>query len=211
MLAGIDSGQILTAVISGALLALVGKAITVSLKVNRQIRDHNLKADVLAKKLERWIYDRHLRLYDEVRILNLTGSEPLPPRAPGESPPIEKREQAWRLRSGQESLMIAALSEYRDFATERVREFKALAQEEGPFHARYRKLRRLEPVDLRLPRDRREDIASWRQRREFASGRPVVTIKKTDDATARELDIEPLETEVGLTWSDAAKRTTVTQ
>jgi hypothetical protein len=97
--------------------------------------------------------------------------------------------------------MRQALHEYRDEASDTVREYAALARSEGRWHRWCRRRQERHPIPLLL---RDEEIAilnEWRQR-----SHPVEvdkTIGVGDDPTEGEWDIAPLEEPDGLTWQEA--------
>jgi hypothetical protein len=97
--------------------------------------------------------------------------------------------------------MRDALHDYRDEASRKVRRFGEIVRSEAGMERLYRKRHRRLCEDLRLEPTERATLARWRER-----SHPVqqtTTVRLSDDPTAGEREIEPLETEAGLTWTVA--------
>jgi hypothetical protein len=103
-------------------------------------------------------------------------------------------------------LMRQALHEYRDEASSKVREYRAMARSEGWTHRFLRRWRHHDaPGPLVLSPSNRETLDSWRERAIPAHGEPVITVKDDPTKTEDARDIRPLE-EGGLAWEAAGRR-----
>jgi hypothetical protein len=102
--------------------------------------------------------------------------------------------------------MRQALHEYRDEASQKVREYRTMARGEGWLHRLLRRLRGDEmPATLVLSENNLKELNSWRERKIPSHGEPTVTV--TDDPTRADdaKDIRPLE-ERGLDWRQATRQ-----
>jgi hypothetical protein len=102
--------------------------------------------------------------------------------------------------------MQEALHEYRDEATRKVREFSAIARGEGRFHIAWRKRKNLSTPALRLEEGDRAVVSSWRSRRDpvYPESEMWDWVRVSEDLTAGEKNIAPLEQPEGLNWDRAA-------
>jgi len=98
--------------------------------------------------------------------------------------------------------MGQALHEYRDEASGRVSEYRALARREGQLHKAWRKLAERPAIRFWLREEERELLEEWRARPHPVQQGRMVGISEDDDPTI-EPDISPLETDGGLLWEDA--------
>lgn len=186
-----------------------GIILTVALRASAipgEVADHEARAEEMNADLIRWVRDRSRQLDGEImRALNLARQGviedvvqvPVPEGLRG-TPGSQADSGAFVNRV--ERLMQHALHEYRDEASRKVREYRAMARNEGQLHRLVRARRsRVLPAALGLPEDSCELLGSWRERNVLVYGTPTATVR--DDATRRDdaADIAPLETADGLT------------
>lgn len=102
-------------------------------------------------------------------------------------------------------IMRQALHEYRDEASQKTREYKAMARSEGWLHRLMRFWRRSGvPAPLALSEYNLEVLESWRERQIPVFGEPTITVEDDPTKTENAADILPLESG-GLSWEDAAR------
>jgi hypothetical protein len=195
-------------VITGAFVGLALRAAAIA----GEVSSHDLRAEEIDTDLTRWIRDRGRALTGEIfHAINLArqgviedvARVPTPPGVGG-TPGDQSNSGAFNNRASR--IMRQALHEYRDEASSKVREYRAMARSEGWLHRRLRRWRRVgTPCALKLSPGNRRVLESWRERTIPTYGEPTVTVE--DDPTQSEdaKDIWPLE-EDGLTWEVAAKR-----
>lgn len=202
-------GPILAALIGGPLVAVGFRWQSIS----REVRDHDAGAVELTEDLRRWVRDRDRQLERELRTLWGQAGRGVVSRYPVPlgTEPAGAGSQQYSGAIGNETAagMREALHEYRDEASGKVREYAALARSEDGWHRRYRDRHDLSPPDLVLGEDEREAIAGWRERPHPGREEEQLRVVIDDDPTAGERDIEPLESENGLSWPDAAARSTI--
>jgi len=197
-------GPILAALIGGPLAALAFRY----LGVPGEVGEHDARAIEIDEDLQRWVRDRDRILFNDIRALVEALIDEA--RSRDEAPdPIDAPDMLM-IGPGAE-LMRAALHEYRDEATHKVREFSALARSEGWMHRRQRRRRKADPPTLGLDGNNRIVLGRWRQRPNpiAPGGQRGPDLKVLDDPTADEPTIKPLEMESGLIWDEAANRTSV--
>ena len=184
-------GPILAAVIGGPLAALTFRYFG----VGRAVAENDARASELDEDLRRWVRDRNRQLENELRgLVNGAGNQLY----------------AGSLRNKAVSAMRRALHEYRDEATGKAREFSAVARAEGRWHRRNRARRGFGSPSLGLRWQERLNLDRWRQRPDIVEpGPPKPDLVVQDDPTADEPSIALLESEAGLTWSDAVARRTI--
>lgn len=137
-------GPILAALIGGPLAALAFRY----LGVPAEVGEHDARAIEIDEDLQRWVRDRDRVLFNDLRDL----TEGLIEEARRLAEPPDPIEGPDILVIGTAAeLMRAALHEYRDEATHKVREFAALARSEGWMHRRQRRRRKAEPPTLPRP------------------------------------------------------------
>lgn len=187
-------------------LALRGAAIA------GEVSSHDLRVEEIDTDLTRWVRDRGRVLDGEIfHALNLArqgiiedvAQAPPPPGVGGVPGDISS---SGPFNSRVERIMRQALHEYRDEATRKASEYRAMARSEGRLHRWLRRRRHDDPPSaLRLSPSNREILESWRSRTIPTHGEPTITVEgdptKADDASV----IRPLE-EDGLTWESAARR-----
>lgn len=184
-------GPILAAVIGGPLAALTFHYFG----VGKEVAERDARASELNEDLQRWVRDRDRELEAQLRSLVNGAGHQL---------------YAGSLRNKAVAIMRHALHEYRDEATAKVREFSTLARSEGRWHQRHRKRRGFGAPSLGLRGQERLCLGRWRQRPYLVEpGGPEPDLVVEDDPTADESSIAPLESEVGLTWIEAAARRTI--
>lgn len=180
-------GPILAAVIGGPLAALTFRYFG----VGKEVAENDARAGELNEDLRRWVRDRDRDLEAEMRgLVNNAGNQLY----------------AGSLRNRAVAVMREALHQYRDEATGKVREFSALARSEGQWHQRHRRRRGFGSPVLSLYGQERIYLNRWRQRPYLVNpGGSEPDLAVDDDPTAHEPTIAPLETEEGLTWTEAKK------
>lgn len=177
---------ILVAVAGGVLIAATRRY----LRVGKEVADNDARAGEINEDLWRWVKDRNRQLENELRGLVNTAGNQL---------------DAGSLRNKAVAAMRQALHEYRDEATAKVREFSALARSEGRWHQRHRDRRGFGSPSLGLRGQERLYLNRWRQRPHPVNpGGQEPDLVVHDDPTADEPSIAPLESEAGLTWTEAA-------
>lgn len=119
-----------------------------------------------------------------------------------EQPGTGSQLYAGALKNEQRAGMQEALHQYRDEASQKVRDFSGFARSEGPAHAEYRRIQGLDGPVLRLDREGRETLGRWRQRESPIPNDPD-PVRVDNDRTANQPEIAPLETETGLSWEAA--------
>jgi len=197
-------GPILAALIGGPLAALAFRY----LGVPGEVGEHDARAIEIDEDLQRWVRDRDRILFNDIRAL----VEALIEEARSRDEPPDPIDAPDMLIIGPaDELMRAALHEYRDEATHKVREFSALARSEGRMHRRQRRRRKAGAPALGLDGNNRIVLGRWRQRPNpiAPGGQQGPDLKVLDDPTVDEPTIKPLETESGLTWNAAANRTSI--
>lgn len=127
----------------------------------------------------------------------------LPPPGMEGTPGDMSSSGAFNLRIGR--IMGQALHEYRDEASQKVREYKAMARSEGWLHRLVRLWRRSGvPGPLALSDYNLEVLESWRERQIPVFGEPTITVENDPTRVENAIDILPLESG-GLSWKDAGK------
>lgn len=181
------------------LVTLVGGLLIASARryfgVGKEVADNDTRASDLNEDLRRWVRDRNRQLENELRgLVNGAGLQLY----------------SGSLRSKAVVAMRHALHEYRDEATGKAREFCALARSEGGWHRRHRRRRGFGSPTLGLRGQERLHLSRWRQRPYLVDpGGQEPDLIVGDDPTADEPSIAPLESDDGLTWSEAAARRTI--
>lgn len=197
-------GPILAALIGGPLVAIAFRYF----QIPKEVGDHDARAVELDEDLRRWVRDRDRQLQQELRTLVNQAGRGIVSRYPipaGDEPPgAGSQLYSGALDSEVRAGMREALHEYRDEASRKMREFAALARSESSWHDRYRKKHNAETSSLGLGEDEREVVSRWRERPHPVEADKTITVD--DDPTADELEIAPLETSSGLTWTDASVR-----
>lgn len=195
-------------VATGVFVGLALRAVAIAGEVSR----HDLRAEEIATDLTRWVNDRGRVLNAEIfHALNLARqgviedvAQAPPPPGVGGSPGDQSNTGAFNNRV--ERIMRLVLHEYRDEASRKVSEYRAMARSEGWLHRRLRRLRHDDPPSaLKLSEGNRSVLESWRERTIPTHGEPTITVE--DDPTRAEdaRNIRPLE-EGGLTWELARRR-----
>ena len=184
-------GPVLAALIGGPLVAATYKF----RGARKEVAENDAKASELNEDLRRWVRNRNRELERDIRkIVNGAGNQLYSGSL------INQTEAAMRL----------GLQQYGDQATANVRAFSALARSEGRWHKHSRRRHDFHPQVLGLRAQRRIELNRWRQRPHPVSpGSAESDVKVSDDPTADEPSIAPLETENGLTWAEAGKRRSI--
>jgi hypothetical protein len=193
---------------TGVFVGLALRAVAIA----GEVSSHDLRCEEIATDLTRWVNDRGRVLDAEIfHALNLARqgiiedvAQAPPPPGVGGSPGDQSNSGAFNSRVGR--IMRQVLHEYRDEASRKVSEYRAMARSEGWLHRWIRRWRHDEPPStLRLSQGNREVLESWRERTIPTHDEPTVTVE--DDPTKAEdaRDIRSLE-EDGLTWELAAHR-----
>ena len=181
-------GPILAAVIGGPLAALTFRYFG----IGKEVAEDDARASEFNEDLRRWVRDRKRQLENELQgLVNGAGNQLY----------------AGSLRNKAVSAMRRALHEYRDEATGKARKFSTLARSEGQWHRRHRRRRGFDSPSLGLRGQERLYLNRWRQRPHIVdpgSQEPDLVVQ--DDPTADEPSIAPIETDAGLTWTEAATR-----
>jgi hypothetical protein len=196
-------------VVTGVFVGLALRAASIASEVGR----HDLRAEEVSTDLTRWVNDRGRALNGEIfhalslarqGIIEDVAQMPPPPGMEG-VPGDLSNSGAFNGRIGR--LMRQALHEYRDEASSKVREYRAMARAEGRLHRLLRRSRGdNSPSSLALSAANRAALGSWRERTVPTHGEPTVRVE--DDPTKAEdaMEILPLEDEDGLTWEAAAAK-----
>jgi hypothetical protein len=199
-------GPILAALIGGPLVAVAFRYI----QIPREVGDHDARAVELDEDLRRWVRDRDRQLQRELRTLVNQAGSGVASRFPvprSEIPPgAGSQRDAGSMTNEAVAGMRAALHEYRDEASAKMREFAGLARSETDWHERYRKRHKRGAPSLGLRESERAIVAGWRERPHPVESEGTISVD--DDPTAGELAIAPLETATGLTWATAAQHGT---
>jgi hypothetical protein len=202
------ASNLLVPIVTGVFVGLALRAAAIA----GEVSSHDLRAEEIDTDLTRWVRDRGRALTGEIfHAINLARqgviedvAQAPPPPGIGGTPGDQSNSGAFNNRASR--IMRQALHEYRDEASGKVREYRAMARSEGWLHRWLRRLRHYDPPSaLKLSPGNREVLESWRERTIPTHGEPTVTVG--DDPTQAEdtKDIRPLE-EDGLTWGAAAKR-----
>jgi hypothetical protein len=201
------AGPVLAALIGGPLLAVVfrwtGR--------RREVGENDARVIELDEDLRRWVTDRERVLQQEL----IDMSFQIAKEVNESTSPITVEQVPAEFRRRMIEGMQIALQQYRDQATRTVREFSALARSESWLLARYRRRRqKRRDIDLpvlKLDKGRRGILGRWRKRTGMqVVGKPEpAEVAVSDDPTAGEESIAPLETDEGLTWAAAAERSTL--
>jgi len=145
----------------------------------RQVRDLN-------DDLRRWVQDRDRELSQELAtITNQAGApETVTMRLARVSPgsQLYAASHVTRLVAAKR----AALHQYRDEATRKLREFDAIVESEGRLHRRARRRRGLPELRLALPSDCRETLRRWRE--DAVNPADPSSTAAVDDPTRPELE-----------------------
>jgi hypothetical protein len=196
-------------IVTGVFVGVALRAASIAGEVSR----HDLRAEEIGTDLTRWVNDRGRALTGEIfHALNLARQgiiedvAQMPP-PPGMSGTAGDMSSSGAFNARIARLMRGTLHEYRDEASSKVREYRAMARAESRLHRLLRRWRRDGPPgSLSLSPTNREVLNSWRERTIPTYGEPTITVD--DDPTKAEdaKDIRPLEDEGGLTWQAAAAR-----
>jgi hypothetical protein len=174
--------------------------------VAREVTENDARAQEIQIDLQRWVADREQQLRSEIRCLINQAGRGVVSRMPvplGTEPPgAGSQLYAGALKNEQQAGMQEALHQYRDEASQKVRDFSGLARSEGPAHAEYRRIQDLDGPVLRLDREGRETLGLWRQRESPIPNDPD-PVRVDNDRTANQPEIAPLDTEAGLSWETA--------
>jgi len=204
------ASNLVAPIVTGIFVGVALRGAAIASEVSR----HDLRAEEIATDLSRWVRDRGRVLTAEIfRAINLArqgiiedvAQPPLPPGLEGTTPGDMSSSGAFQSRVGR--IMFQALQEYRDEASSKVREYRAMARDEGRLHRWLRRWRHDDPpTQLVLSSANRKTLESWRERTIPTYGEPTITIEEKNDPTRAEdaSDIRPLE-ENGLTWESAAR------
>lgn len=195
-------------IVTGVFVGLALRAVAIA----GEVSSHDLRCEEIDTDLTRWVRDRGRVLDAEIfHALNLARqgviegvAQAPPPPTVGGSPGDLSDSGTFNSRVGR--IMRQALHEYRDEASRKVSEYRAMARSEGWLHRWLRRWRHDDPPGaLRLSQSNRAVLESWRERTIPTHGEPTVTVE--DDPTKAEdaRDIRPLEGD-GLTWELAARR-----
>jgi hypothetical protein len=198
------AGPVLAALIGGPLAALAFRWASVPGEVN----ENDARAIELDEDLDRWVRDRGRILDADIRrLVEETINEARSTRAVIE--PIDSPDMV--IIGPAAELMRDALQQYRDEATRKAREFSALARSEGRLHRWRRRRRKAGTATLGLDGNNRIALNRWRQRPNPVApgGQHGPDLRVLEDPTEGESSIAALETEAGLTWGDAARRSTL--
>ena len=196
-------------IVTGIFVGVALRGAAIASEVSR----HDLRAEEIATDLSRWVRDRGRVLTAEIfRAINLARqgiiedvAQPPPPPGLEGAPGDMSSSGSFQNRVGR--IMFQALHEYRDEASSKVREYRAMARDEGRLHRWLRWWRHDDPpTPLTLSPANRETLESWRARTIPTYGEPTIEIEEEHDPTRAEdaKDIRPLE-ETGLTWESAAR------
>lgn len=200
------ANNLVAPIVTGIFVGLALRGASIAGEVSR----HDLRAEEIDTDLIRWVNDRGRVLNAEIfHALNLArqgiiedvAQAPPPPNVGG-SPGDKSNSGAFNRRVAR--IMRQGLHEYRDEASGKVGEYRAMARSEGFLHRWIRRWRRDDqPNTLRLSKSNREILDSWRERPIPTHGEPTISV--TDDPTTTEdaSGIRPLE-EGGLTWEAAS-------
>jgi hypothetical protein len=182
------AGPILAALIAGPVIAL---ALRFS-SVPREAGENDVRASEINEDLRRWVRDRNRQLEIELRaFVNGAGNQLY----------------SGSLANQAVGAMRQALHEYRDEGSAKVREYAAIARSEGSPHRRYRRWKGGDAPALELQGQERIDLARWRRRPHIVSpGSETPDLAVSEDPTADESSIAPLESKAGLTWEAAQQR-----
>jgi hypothetical protein len=202
------ANHLVAPIVTGVFVGLALRAVAIA----GEVSSHDLRAEEIDTDLTRWVRDRGRMLDGEIfHAINLARqgviedvAQAPPPPGVGGVPGDQSNSGAFNSRAGR--IMRQALHEYRDEASSKVSEYRAMARSESWVHRLLRRWRHDDPPSaLRLSPSNREVLESWRERTIPTHGEPAITVKddptKTEDAGA----IRPLE-EGGLTWEAAGRR-----
>jgi hypothetical protein len=205
------ASSLVAPIVTGVFVGLALRAVAIAGEVNiHDLRAEEIDTD-LNTDLTRWVRDRGRELTGEIiHAVNLARQGVIedvaqlpPPPGIGGTPGDQSNSGAFNIRAGR--IMRQALHEYRDEASGKVREYRAMARSEGWLH---RWLRRWRRDDHLAPSSFRPAIGkagSWRERTIPTHGEPTVRVRDDPTQSEETMDIRPLE-EDGLTWEAAAKR-----
>lgn len=200
------ANNLIAPIVTGVFVGLALRAVAIA----GEVSTHDLRAEEIDTDLTRWVRDRGRALDAEIfHALNLARqgviedvAQAPPPPGVGGSPGDQSNTGAFNSRV--ERIMRQTLHEYRDEASRKVSEYRAMARSEGWLHHRLRHLRHDDsPSALKLSQGNRAVLESWRERKIPTYGEPTITVLHDPTKAADAKVIRPLE-EDGLTWESAA-------
>jgi hypothetical protein len=181
-----------------------------------EVGQHDLRGEQINTDLTRWVHDRGRALNGEIfhasnlarqGVIEDVAQTPVPAKLERFPPGDLTSSGAFVLRV--ERLMRQALHEYRDEASQKVREYRTMARSEGWLHRSRRWWRReTPPAPLKLSDGGFQELDRWRTREIGFWSRATATVEddptRTDDAG----EIRSLEKN-GLSWEEAGQRGSV--
>lgn len=205
---GVWMGNHLVApVVTGVFVGLALRGTSIAGEVSK----HDLRAEEIDTDLTRWVHDRGRQLNAEIfhainrarqGVIEDVAQMPPPPGVGG-GPADISASGAFNSRVAR--IMRQVLHEYRDEASGKVSEYRAMARSEGWFHCRLRRWRHDDPPGpLILTKSNKEIVESWRERTIPTHGEPTITVEDDPTQAQDAAAIRPIE-EDGLTWESAAR------